>query len=151
MNKPHKDLALKQLYDAFSLVEKPSPLTTYEGSYFNEEVDIFNELDWEEANYSDVTDGMEGIIICPALTRLYLLPRLFKMVIMRRSGRYEGAVDNLAAELEAWPVDPSVEDLLSAGQKKAVVAAWEYIDCYLYHPSGSQRASELAKRWESDL
>ena len=93
---------------------------------------------------------MEGLIICPPLTRAYLLPRLFKMVMLRRSGKCGDAVDNIATELKAWPVDPDVEALLGEEQKKAIVAAWAYLDTYIYRASGSNVASDLAKHWKFD-
>jgi hypothetical protein len=142
-----RDLALKQLYDAFGLVEKPTRLTSYEGSCCDEEVDVFNELNWEEATYSDVVDGLEGLIICPEITKVWLLPRLFKMVMLRRSGTTDDAVDNLSATLKGWPIEPSVEVLLSDGQKKAILAAWSYLDRYLYCPSENDDAQKLTRRW----
>lgn len=150
MTNYNRDLSLKHLYDAFALFERPDPLTTYEGSHCNEEVDVFNRLDWEEATYSDFVDGMEGAIICPALTRAYLLPRLFKMVMIRRSGKTDDAVDNVSVELKVWPIEASVEILLNNDQRKAIIAAWTYLDRHIYHPSGSHVARELVKRWERE-
>jgi hypothetical protein len=151
MSNLDRDLALKQLYDAFALVEKPAPLTSYQGSYCDEEVNFFNELNWEEATYSDVVDGLEGLIIYPEITKLWLLPRLFKMVLLRRSGTTDGAIDNLSSTLREWPTEASVEVLLSNGQKKAIVAAWSYLDRYLYYPSGNDDAQKLARRWSIEL
>lgn len=149
MQASERDNVLKQLYDAFALVERPEPLTTYQGSHCDEEVDVFNSLNWEEATYSDVVDGMEGIVICPPRTKAYLLSRLFKMVMLRRPGQSDDAIDNLSIHLETWrPVEPDVEALLSAEQRKAIVAAWAYLDTHIYHPSGSNVARELAKHWE---
>lgn len=142
------DLTLKQLYDAFSGYEKPVPMATYAGSYCDEEIDVFNSLDWEEVTYSDLALGFEGVIICKAPTKVYLLPRLFKMVMLRRSGTSEGAVDNVAIHLETWPVEEEVEALLGKAQKRGIIAAWAYLDAYLYSPSGSHVARELAKHWK---
>ncbi|SMX24520.1 hypothetical protein [Boseongicola aestuarii] len=145
-----RDIALKQLYDAFALLERPDPLTTYQGSHCDKEVDVFNSLNWEEATYSQMVDGMEGAIICPPRTKAYLLPRLFKMIMLRRSGKSDDAVDNLSMQLESWPIDREVDALLTEDQKKAIVAAWAYLDAHIYHPSGSHVARELAKHWKVD-
>jgi hypothetical protein len=150
MRDQQRDVVLKQLYDAFAFVEKPDPLTTYDGSYWDRGVDVFNSLDWENATYSDFAEGGEGAIICPALTKVYLLPRLFKMLLLRRSGRSDDAVDNLSIELESWPVDPDVEALLSEGQKQAIVAAWSYLDSKIFYRGGSHTAREMAKHWALD-
>ncbi|MEM9393815.1 MAG: hypothetical protein AAGA38_08160 [Pseudomonadota bacterium] len=150
MDESERNNALKQLYEAFALFERPDPLTTYQGSYCDEEVDVFNGLNWEKATYAELVNGMEGAIICPAQTKAYLLPRLFKMVMLRRSGKSDHAVDNVSMQLEAWPVDPEVEALLSQDQRKAIVAAWAYLDTHIYHPSGSRVARELARHWKVD-
>lgn len=150
MDESERNNALKQLYEAFALFERPDPLTTYQGSYCDEEVDVFNGLNWEKATYAELVNGMEGAIICPPQTKAYLLPRLFKMVMLRRSGKSDHAVDNVSMQLEAWPVDPEVEALLSQDQRKAIVAAWAYLDTHIYHPSGSQVARELARHWKVD-
>ena len=144
-----RNQALKELYDAFGLVEKPVPLATYEGSYCDEEVDVFNSTDWEYATYSDYLDGEEGAIICPPITKVYLLPRLFRMVMLRQHGKTNGAVDNLAITLETWPVEEDVECLLSDGQKAAIVTAWNHLDRTIYSPSGSHVGRELAKHWKT--
>lgn len=148
MSTADRDIALKGLFDAFAEIDKPKPLTTYERSYCHAEVDAFNEIDWEEVTYSDYVEGQEGAIICPAQTKAYLLPRLFKMVMLRRHGQTDGAVDNLSIELETWPVDSSVEALLNKDQRKAIIAAWSYLDRHLYHPSGSHVARVLAQHWQ---
>lgn len=142
-----RDIILKELYEAFSAFEKPVPLTTYHGSNSDEEVDVFNKTDWENATYLDFVDGIEGWIICPPKTKSYLLPRLFKMVFLRRSGVEDGAIDNLSAELEYTPLDPSVEPLLNTHQKVAVIAAWKYLDEGVYRPSGSDIARKLSNYW----
>ncbi len=142
-----RDLVLKRLYEAFAFVEKPIPLTGFEGSYCDEEVEVFNRLDWEAATYLDVVDAMEGFIICPADTKLWLLPRLFKMLILQRSIDANNAVDNLASDLESWPIDGDVERLLSEAQKIAIINAWAHIDREFYWPSGSHVARDLATRW----
>ncbi|WP_157033341.1 hypothetical protein [Loktanella sp. S4079] len=108
------DLILKKLYDAFGSVEKPSPLATYDGAYWLDEVDLFNDTDWERATYSDVVEGMEGMIICPPTTIVYLLPRLFRMVLLRQHGTSHEAADNLSTHLEAWPVEAEVEQFIPA-------------------------------------
>ena len=130
------------------MIDKPKPLTTYQGSYFKAEVDVFNEIDWEEVTYSDYVQGQEGAIICPAETKVYLLPRIFKMVMLRRHGQTDGAVDNVSIELETWLVGLSVEKLLKKDQRQAIIAAWSYLDRYLYHPNGSHVARLLAKHWQ---
>ena len=148
MQNSDPSLVLKELYDAFFAVGKPSPLTSYDGAHWPEEVDYFNETDWERASYSDVVEGMDGMIICPPITKVYLLPRLFRMVILRQHGNSLEAVDNLSMELEAWPVQAEVERLLSNGQKAAIVNAWSYLDQTIYSPSGSHVGRELAKHWK---
>ncbi len=142
------DLIIKALYDAFSNVEKPSPLATYDEAYDFEEVDIFNEIDWECATYSDVVKGMEGLIVCPPKTKVYLLPRLFRMVLLRQHGTSHDAVDNLSEHLKAWPLETEVENRLSEGQKAAVVSVWAYLDQTIYSPSGSHVGKRLAEHWQ---
>ena len=150
METSDRDLILKKLYDAFGSVEKPSPLVTYDGAYRPDEVDLFNDTDWERATYSDVVEGMEGMIICPPTTKVYLLPRLFRMVLLRQHGTSHEAADNLSMYLEAWPVDAEVEQLLSDGQKAAIISAWSYLDQTIYSPSGSHIGQELAEHWQTE-
>ena len=45
----------------------------------------------------------------------------------------------------SWPFDPDVETLLSDAHRKAIIAAWAYLDTHLYHPSGSHVARDLAR------
>lgn len=148
MQNSDRDIVLQELYDAFASVEKPSPLTTYEGAHWHDEVDHFNKTDWDRASYSDVAQGMDGIIICPPITKVYLLPRLFRMVVLRQHGASDEAVDNLSIQLEAWPVEADVERLLSDGQKAAIANAWSYLDHTIYRPSGSHVGRKLAERWK---
>lgn len=150
MKASERDLALKSLYDAFSSVEKPEPLASFEGSYCDEEVEVFNRLDWESATYSEFLSAQEGAIICGASARLYLLPRLFRMVLLRRHGTTNGAVDNLSSQLETWPLEEDVQSLLTIEQKHAIIRAWRYLDTTLYSPSGSTVARELAVHWNLD-
>ena len=148
MENSDRDLIIKELYDAFSNVEKPSPLATYDEAYDFEEVDIFNEIDWESATYSDVVKGTEGLIVCPPITKVYLLPRLFRMVLLRQHGTPHEAVDNLSEHLEVWPVEAEVERLLDDGQKAAIISAWSYLDQTIYSPSGSKVGRQLAEHWQ---
>ncbi|MEO9821126.1 MAG: hypothetical protein ABJ370_13310 [Paracoccaceae bacterium] len=139
---------LAQLIEAFSGLEKPSPLTTYDGSYCNEDVDYFNATDWDTATYYDYVEGMEGAIICSSRTKAYLIPKLFQIVLLRRFGvASDGAENNLSTELEFWPIDEEVERLLNFSQKKAIVAAWAHLDTYRYYHSGSHVARLLAEHW----
>ncbi len=151
MTRNQRDVVLKELFDAFEALEKPVPLTSNLGSHCDEEVDIFNKTDWDNATYLDFVNGLEGSIICPPKTKAYLIPRLLKMVILRLSGVEDGAVDNLSAELQHWPIDASVEKLLSDHQKKAIVAAWEYLDKTVYRASNSDTARKFAKHWNINL
>ncbi|MXQ09198.1 hypothetical protein GQ651_15230 [Alphaproteobacteria bacterium GH1-50] len=150
MTDTERDTVLQCLYEAFGMIAKPTPMTSYKGSHCDEEVDAFNRLDWEEVTLSDYVSAMEGVIICPPATKVYLLPRLFKMVMLRRASDVDDPVDNVSMELEAWPVDPEVERVLTDLQKKAVVAAWSYLDRCHYYPSGSHVARELAAHWGLD-
>ncbi len=142
------DLIIKALYDAFSKVERPLPLATYEEGYDFEEVDIFNEIDWECATYSDVVKGMEGLIVCPPVTKVYLLPRLFRMVLLRQHGTSHEAVDNLSQQLRTWPMEAEVERLLTDSQKAAIISVWSYLDQTIYSPSGSKVGQQLAEHWQ---
>ena len=145
------DLIIKALYDAFSNVEKPSPLATYDEACDFEEVDIFNEIDWEFATYSDVVKGTEGLIVCPPITKVYLLPRLFRMVLQRQHGTPHEAVDNLSQELSTWPVEAEVEHLLTDSQKAAIISAWSYLGHTIYGPSGSKVVQKFAEHWQIEI
>ncbi len=139
---------LAQLEDAFSAMVKPVPLATYYGSNCDEEVDSFNATDWREATYYDVVEGMEGFVICGSKTKAYLLPMLFKMILLNRYGAAEeGAEDNLSMELENWPIDEEVGSLLNLHQKKAVIAAWAYLDEFKYSLGERRSARLLAEHW----
>lgn len=148
MESSYCDLIIKALYDAFSNVEKPSPLATYDEAYDFEEVDIFNEIDWECATYSDVVKGTEGLIVCPPKTKVYLLPRLFRMVLLRQHGTSHEAVDNLSQQLRTWPMEAEVERLLTDSQKAAIISVWSYLDQTIYSPSGSKVGQQLAEHWQ---
>ena len=138
---------LAALKHAFRSMQKPEPLASYKGSYCNEEVDYFNAVDWQNATYQDFNDGLEGWIICAPATSAYLTPYLLRMLILRLSGKYEGAVDNIEVHFESRLSDSDVSDLFNSEQKLAVLAAWAYLDRTVYAPSGSNTAIELARHW----
>ena len=75
MSKEELKRVIAQLDQAFEGLEKPNPLTTYEGSYCDEDVGYFNATDWETATYWDYVEGQEGAIICGSKTKHYLIPR----------------------------------------------------------------------------
>ena len=50
MSKEELKRVIAQLDQAFEGLEKPNPLTTYEGSYCDEDVGYFNATDWETVN-----------------------------------------------------------------------------------------------------
>lgn len=148
MSEVELNRVIAQLHEAFQGSEKPNPLATYEGSYCDEDVDYLNTTDWETATYWDYVEGQEGAIVCGAKTKAYLIPRLFKIVLLRRHGAAsEGAEDDLSMVLEAWPVEPDVEALLDLNQKKAIIAGWKYLDTFRYFPSGSHVARLLGEHW----
>jgi hypothetical protein len=142
-----REKILADLKHAFRSMQKPEPLTSYEGSYDDEAVDYFNAVDWENATYQDFADGEEGWIISAPATYAYLTPHLLRILILQLSGKYEGAVDNIAEPLESRLIDSDVSDLFSDRQKLAVLAAWAYLDGTVYAPSGSETAKELARHW----
>ncbi|MFQ6547850.1 hypothetical protein AADZ90_007820 [Aestuariibius sp. 2305UL40-4] len=149
MNHPECERVLNLLFDAFKDVERPEPLANRQGSQFPEEVDSFNNTDWDHATYSDFSEGADGATVCPARSKVYLLPRLFKIVLLRRSGAAKAqAVDNLSMELESWPIDEEVQQLLDTAQKAAIIAAWYYLDQHLYAPGGSHVGRALSHHWQ---
>lgn len=91
---------------------------------------------------------MEGLIVCPPKTKVYLLSRLFRMVLLRRHGTSHDAVDNLSQELRTWPMEAEVEHLLTDSQKAAIISVWSYLDQAIYSPSGSKVGQQLAEHWQ---
>ena len=97
---------------------KPDPLTTYEGSYCNEEVDYFNAINWDTATYHELVEGMEGWIIHHPKTTIYLISHLFRMLILDRELPANIAADNHVEHLKGRLLDKKVSTLLSKGQNK---------------------------------
>ena len=135
------------LNEAFKEVPKPEPLASLEGSYDDEEVVVFNATDWENATYYEFCQGIEGWIICSPETRVYLTPKLLRMLLLRSDGKYEGTADNLSSELLPNLKKPEVFGLLSSKQKLAIFDAVAYLDRTRWHPSRSDAAGELTRSW----
>ncbi|MCK8464515.1 hypothetical protein MUY35_11695 [Aliiroseovarius sp. S1339] len=138
---------LQKLVETFNEVPKPEPLSSFENSHDDEEVAIFNSTNWETATYWEFCHGLEGWIICSPETRVYLTPRLLRMLLLRQDGKHEGAADNLSFELLPHLQEPTVFGLLNSGQMSAVIDAVAYVDRTRWYPSGSDAAGDLARCW----
>ena len=151
MNDLDSKMVVQGLFDAFHKAPKPAPLSKFDGSHCDEEVEFFNRIDWDDATYKDFVDGIEGWIICPESTVVYLIPRLFKMLILGRSNPQNSAVDNLSGDLESRVAENNISERLNEDQKLAILRAWKFLDENYYKPSGSNISGKLAKLWNIDF
>ena len=133
---------------AFKDTTRPEPLTEFIGSYNHEQVRSFNNTDWENATYSSFMDGYEGWIICPAETKVYLTPKLLRILVLRLNGKaQEAAVDNLDHQFLFDLERPEVFSLLTYPQMKAIIDAVAYVDRVFWFLSDNDASSNLIRRW----
>ena len=142
---PHR--LIRSLVEAFKHVPRPEPLCAYEGSHDDEEVAIFSSTDWENATYSDFNRGLEGWIICSPETKVYLTPKLIRILLLKRDAKLDDVADNLSFELLPYLQEPEVFGLLNYKQMTAVFDAVAYVDRTHWYPSRSDEAGKLARSW----
>ena len=142
------DKIVAELATAFRDTVKPTPLTTFVGSQDDDEVRYFNALDWDVATYADFNRGLEGWIVCGLDARLYLLPKLLRMLVLRRHGQTDDAVDNIMIELQPeLEKKNGISSMLTPDQRNAVINALSFLDRHYYYPSGSRMAKDFAETW----
>lgn len=110
----------------FSSITPPSPLVGLDGSQMVEETDVFNALDWDTVGYGDWVFAIEGWICAPFETKLWLLPKLYRMALLNRN---HAAVDDIIGiYVDGFLADhqPQIASHLSSSQSTALNAVADF-------------------------
>lgn len=116
---------LAKLDEAFMELPKPQPFTDMRCSHMVQESEAFTALDWDTANYEEFHLAQEGWICAPTETKIWLLPKLLRIVLLNRDHL---AVDNISMDLEEFHCHqvPEFRTHLTKRQQDAAMTTLNY-------------------------
>lgn len=137
---------LAALDEAFARFDKPNPLTDLAHSYMPLDSHAFDRVDWDSADYSDYSITHEGWICAPLPSKLWLMPRLLRILLLRRD---HPAVDNISIDVDGLMADwGTLAPCLTASQAKTLREAMAFYDS-LFQTREVQRRSDRGRGRDS--